>query len=106
MKTLKPRITKTLDPSVTRKNGNRSATARTYGGKWQRIRKAVLTDEPLCRLCLAAGITQQAMEVDHIIPLYLGGTDEKSNLQPLCFLCHQFKTTTENTLRNRDHKRD
>ncbi len=106
MKTFKPRISKTLDPSVTSNRGDRAATTRTYGGKWQRIRKAVLTHEPLCRLCLAAGITQQAAEVDHIIPLHLGGTDEQSNLQPLCFLCHQFKTTTENAQRHRDRKRD
>jgi hypothetical protein len=31
--------------------------------------------------------------VDHIRPLSNGGTNEKSNLQPLCKSCHMVKTS-------------
>ena len=34
--------------------------------------------------------------VDHIIPLWKGGTNEESNLQPLNPRCHVFKTSLEN----------
>jgi 5-methylcytosine-specific restriction endonuclease McrA len=33
-------------------------------------------------------------EVDHVIPLALGGRDETSNLQVLCEPCHSGKTRT------------
>ncbi len=31
-------------------------------------------------------------QIDHIIPLCLGGSDDWNNLQPLCVLCHREKT--------------
>jgi 5-methylcytosine-specific restriction enzyme A len=42
-----------------------------------------------CRWHLRPGT---AWEVDHIIPLGLGGRDEVSNLQVLCVPCHSGKT--------------
>ena len=36
--------------------------------------------------------------VDHIIPLWKGGTNDESNLQPLNSRCHAFKTSFENTV--------
>ena len=42
------------------------------------------------------GITTLATELDHIIPIKLGGDwFDAGNLQPLCSLCHQFKTAAE-----------
>ncbi|MDR5790294.1 HNH endonuclease signature motif containing protein [Caballeronia sp. LP003] len=43
-------------------------------------------------MCLDAGLVTQADEVDHVLPLYRGGTDHPSNLQSLCTLCHETKT--------------
>ena len=34
--------------------------------------------------------TQKWLEVHHIVPLYLGGTNDESNLITLCSLCHHF----------------
>lgn len=60
---------------------------RTRGRRWQFIRKMLLDDEPLCRRC-----ERPATEIDHITPLYKGGTDDRENLQPLCTKCHELKT--------------
>ena len=69
------------------------------GWRWEQLREAVLSDEPLCRPCAEAGRTMAANEVDHIVPLHLGGTDERSNLQPICGgapgTCHEIKTRKE-----------
>lgn len=53
-----------------------------------KLRLMVLRAEPLCRDCLGRGRTTAATDVDHIIPLRDGGTNELSNLQPLCHSCH------------------
>ena len=31
-------------------------------------------------------------EIDHIIPLNLGGSNNIKNLQALCYFCHKYKT--------------
>ncbi|MEU4955466.1 HNH endonuclease [Streptomyces lavendulae] len=33
-----------------------------------------------------------AIDVDHMVPLALGGEDVASNVQPLCKACHKVKT--------------
>ena len=48
--------------------------------------------EPLCRLCAEKGKTTAAQEVDHILPLHKGGTNDRDNLQPICVPCHLDKT--------------
>lgn len=52
------------------------------GPGWQRIRRQVLSEEPVCP-CGAPSV-----EVHHIIPVVLGGTSERDNLQALCKACH------------------
>ncbi len=41
-----------------------------------------------CALCSA-----RADEVDHIVPVSLGGTSDASNLRPLCLACHRGETS-------------
>ncbi|SAK63498.1 phage-like protein [Caballeronia pedi] len=65
---------------------------RTRGRRWLRIRARHLAEYPLCVKCLSQGFTTQAQEVDHIVPLFKGGTDAPSNLQSLCVTCHADKT--------------
>ena len=72
-----------------------SAHARGYGRAWERLRAAVLAEEPLCRECQAAGRVEAATDVDHVKPRARGGTDARSNLQPLCHECHSAKTARE-----------
>jgi len=51
--------------------------------------------EPLCRHCLARGVVRAATELDHIVPLSRGGSDDDDNKQPLCAECHYRKTVSE-----------
>jgi len=60
-----------------------------------RERERVRREEPLCRTCLDAGRTTPTDVIDHIIPLSLGGKDERSNKQGLCDPCHDEKSKAE-----------
>jgi ATP adenylyltransferase len=49
-----------------------------------------------CELCgISADI--RALEVDHIVPRNLGGTDDRSNLQVLCYSCNSMKRDRDAT---------
>lgn len=69
-----------------------SSWKRGYSAGWKKIRDAVLAEEPNCRECKAAGRLVRAIQVDHIVRRRDGGTDERSNLRPLCLQCHGRKT--------------
>jgi len=70
-------------------------TKRTTGRRWVAIRARVLSANPLCAHCKRAGIVRAATEVDHVVPLTKGGTDQHDNLQALCSECHSAKSVTE-----------
>jgi len=46
-----------------------------------------------CASCSQKIDAGKAWDIDHIIPLALGGTNEPKNLQILCKPCHQSKTS-------------
>ena len=55
------------------------------------VRKRFLVfkrDSYTCVLCGASGVR---IEVDHVVPVAKGGTDELDNLQTLCFECNRGK---------------
>lgn len=80
-------------PTPTPVMGERAlSVSRTRGRKLQRIRKQILDGQPLCVDCQAKGRVTEATEIDHIVPLYKGGTDTPDNRQPLCRPCHEDKT--------------
>src|SRR3982750_395656 len=54
-------------------------------------RARLMRTHPVCVLCLTAPATQ----VDHIVNRARGGSDELSNLRPVCFDCHKSKTQDE-----------
>lgn len=63
------------------------------GRPWRRKRQAILIrDDYTCQICRQV---TQALEVDHIVNVAQGGTDDDSNLQALCVPCHQAKTAQE-----------
>jgi 5-methylcytosine-specific restriction protein A len=60
---------------------------------WQRARSIKRKNSPLCEACLSNGKTVAAQMVDHIIEIKEGGAKlAQSNLQSLCFDCHNKKT--------------
>ena len=59
------------------------------------IRAHVLSQSPLCVKCESKGRITAATEVDHVIPLHQGGTDDFDNLQALCHDCHAEKTAQD-----------
>ncbi len=59
------------------------------------MRAQVLSEEPLCMACRAQDRVSAATEVDHIVPIAEGGTDERENLQGLCSGCHAANTARE-----------
>lgn len=72
------------------------ATKRETGRTWQRKRESVLLgSDCMCALCKTAAAT----EVDHIIPLEQGGSNDEINLQPLCKECHLEKSREEARIR-------
>ncbi len=64
--------------------------------RWRRLRAAVLSEHPLCAVCLREGRTAAATEVHHITPVEAGVTARRrerlaydvANLMPLCHGCH------------------
>ncbi|ETY69602.1 hypothetical protein X964_04100 [Acinetobacter baumannii MDR_MMC4] len=51
-----------------------------------------MRDEWTCQCC---GIVTKDLELDHIVNVARGGTDDESNLQSLCVPCHKKKTQQE-----------
>lgn len=97
-------------PALTQKQRERLARAqprrhdtrdysylKAYGRSWQRLRLWHLSREPLCRECRRHGRVEGAAEVDHVLPLSRGGTNDADNLQSLCKTCHSRKTGKERT---------
>lgn len=75
------------------KRGN--PAERGYGWQWQKLRKVMLAQDPLCRTCREQGKVTAAQELDHIVPKAEGGTDDPANLAPICKPCHKEKTAHE-----------
>ena len=81
------------------------ATPRTRGSAWMATRKRILLrDRYTCQGC---GLIRMDHEIDHRVPLHLGGADDDSNLQSLCRTvgeaegCHARKSRAEAGQRGR-----
>jgi 5-methylcytosine-specific restriction protein A len=45
-----------------------------------------------CQSCQKIDITAKSLQIDHIIPLAQGGTNDMSNFQTLCAKCNRGKS--------------
>ena len=70
---------------------------RIRGRALQERRARWFHHSPLCMHCLDAVPPRisLAVELDHVISLEVGGRDDESNLQGLCWQCHQDKTAKD-----------
>lgn len=48
-----------------------------------------------CAICRMKVGGSAGLEWDHRVPLEMGGADELDNLEPLCRLCHRWKTKND-----------
>lgn len=62
---------------------------------WFAIREHVLKRDGNQCQAQEVGCTGLAVEVDHIVPQYLGGTDDDDNLESLCPECHARRTSRQ-----------
>jgi 5-methylcytosine-specific restriction endonuclease McrA len=93
--TLKPNI-----PTLDTRRGSSVAVERIRGGRLAKIRERIaLRDECTCQIC---GRVTTHGEVDHIVPLYVGGQETDENRQWLCAAlpgekpqCHEKKSEEE-----------
>ena len=64
------------------------------------MRQQLFAREPFCRTCAQQGRKRVATIRDHIVSLAEGGTEDESNIAPLCQTCSDTKTAQE-SLRGR-----
>jgi 5-methylcytosine-specific restriction enzyme A len=67
-----------------------SRQRRGYDAKHDKLRRLVLLQEPICRLC-----GRPSVICDHVVALAFGGRTVRANLQALCIRCSRSKTGTE-----------
>jgi len=67
---------------------------RGYAGVLDRKRIRA-RDCGLCQQCKREGRTNIGYPVDHIVPLWDGGTDDDHNKETLCQHCHNIKSARE-----------
>lgn len=68
---------------------------RVRGRRAVKNRFEFLQANPLCKHCQQKGLITLAVVVDHVIPLFQGGSDHASNKQSLCKDCHRVKSVLE-----------
>lgn len=72
---------------------------RITGGSLQKIRQQQFTQSPLCAECAKNNRVTIATISDHLIPLWMGGSESIDNRQSLCLSCHDKKTKEEAKIR-------
>lgn len=99
---------RTLKPKLATLPSNRKAMttreARTTGRALQSRRLRIWSKDPHCAACGRLTAYPQGFELDHKVPLFLGGEDTDANSQVLCVDydrfgqkvgCHAEKTAEE-----------
>lgn len=97
LKTLKPRLGTLGGRVATLPNVRPDTIQRKRGSAGVRDREAIRKrDFGVCQACAQAGrLGVLGSVVDHIKPLWAGGTDEPDNKWLICNPCHDAKTAVE-----------
>lgn len=72
-----------------------TTTKRITGRALQALRLRIWSANPCCAMCKRITAYPAGFELDHIVALTNGGTNEDGNLQVLCFPCHEIKTAAD-----------
>jgi len=75
---------------------------RLAGRALQRMRARVRREQPLCPDCVEEGKPGPWDELDHIVSLEDGGTNDRDNLVGLCLKHHQAKTARDRGFKRGD----
>ena len=89
---LKPRV-QTADAS--RVSVHTTAERRMTGRRLQARRLRIWQLDPHCADCRRVVAYPDGFELDHKVPLYLGGQDTDENCQVMCPDCHRAKTARD-----------
>ena len=94
LKTLRPRLATISTKAVNDTHQPKSRWGHGRGGRpWRRKREEIFKrDKYTCQVCDRIG---GELELDHIINVARGGTDDDHNLQTMCNPCHIPKTHAE-----------
>lgn len=104
LKTLRPRLAAVSSTRVPVLVAQPGRVERKRGSAGVKDRNAIKDrDCGLCQECRRQGKTTIGSEVDHIIELQDGGSDEADNKELLCRPCHEAKTAREATRRARGY---
>ena len=57
--------------------------------------KKIIASNQQWKCAMCNNLLNYSYEIDHIIPLYKGGTNDNYNLQALCRNCHGIKTLND-----------
>lgn len=99
MKTLKPKLKSINTAKLKTLEAKAGSTIRERGGSWTAKRQRVaLSYGYRCACCKEVWVSSRD-EIDHIIPLEQGGSNDESNLQSLCINCHKEKSLKESKIR-------
>lgn len=94
LKTLRPRLSNISTKAVSVTHQPKSRWGHGRGGRpWRRKRDEIFKrDKHTCQVCERIG---GELELDHILNVARGGTDDDHNLQTICKTCHIPKTHAE-----------
>lgn len=100
LKTLKPRLLQVQAARLPVLAARNHGVQRKRGSAGVKDRANIKKrDFGLCQECRRQGLSRPGRVVDHIIPLWKGGSDEDTNKELLCDPCHDAKTAREATER-------
>lgn len=102
---MKRRKLESIGSKITKVNTARNmaapAVSRVAGRPGARMRERILKrDDYLCQPCLRMDRVSAADEVDHIVPLHVGGSNADENQEAICRECHRTKSRSEGQSRD------
>ena len=92
---MKPSSLKRRVPTISTDIAGPASTRRIEGREAQRIRKRIALRDGFTCQNPSCGLVTVQFEIDHIVPLHLGGAESDENRQLLCIKCHAIKTANE-----------